>query len=164
VDGELVLIGPAACLPGRASGRIYASLLHQEEEEEVGGGYACPDNIGLLVQVPNRQSFSPDAAWHLGEADTMKFAQGAPVLAVEVRSEENYGRRAEAAITRTIADYLAAGSLVVWDVDLLGEGVIRKYSADAPDHPVVFRRGDIADAEPAVPGWRFPVDRVFPRS
>jgi hypothetical protein len=26
---------------------------------------------------------------------------------------------------------------------------------------VMFRRGDIADAEPAVPGWRMPVDELF---
>jgi len=25
----------------------------------------------------------------------------------------------------------------------------------------VFRRGEVADAEPAVPGWRMPVDELF---
>jgi hypothetical protein len=29
--------------------------------------------------------------------------------------------------------------------------------------PVVFRRGQIADAELAVPGWRMAVDDVFAR-
>jgi hypothetical protein len=39
--------------------------------------------------------------------------------------------------------------------------VIYKYTADTPKKPTVFRRGDVADAEPAVPGWRIPVDEVF---
>jgi len=50
---------------------------------------------------------------------------------------------------------------VIWDVDLLSEDVIKSYKASDPDHPVIFRRGDIADAEPAVPGWRMAVDDLF---
>jgi hypothetical protein len=30
-----------------------------------------------------------------------------------------------------------------------------------PKHPLIFRRGDVADAEPAVPGWQMPVDDLF---
>jgi hypothetical protein len=40
--------------------------------------------------------------------------------------------------------------------------VIRVYRQDDAD-PTVYRRGEIAEAEPAVPGWRFPVDELFPR-
>ena len=47
------------------------------------------------------------------------------------------------------------------DVDVLREGWIRSYQAEEPDHPAVFRRGQMADAEPAVPGWRFAVDDLF---
>ena len=50
---------------------------------------------------------------------------------------------------------------MVWDVDLLSEDVIKSYRASDPEHPMIFRRGDIADAEPAVPGWRMAVDEVF---
>jgi len=58
-------------------------------------------------------------------------------------------------------DYFACGTLVVWDVDLLSEDVIRSYKVNDPDHPAIFHRGDIADAEPAVPGWRMPVNDLF---
>jgi hypothetical protein len=58
------------------------------------------------------------------------------------------------------ADYFAAGTQVVWDVDLLAK-VVRRYRADAPDEPQVFRSGERADAEPAVPGWSMPVDDLF---
>jgi hypothetical protein len=33
--------------------------------------------------------------------------------------------------------------------------------ADAPAHPAIFRKGGIADAEPAAPGWRLAVDDIF---
>jgi hypothetical protein len=55
----------------------------------------------------------------------------------------------------------ACGTLVVWDVDLQSEEVIRSYKASDLDHPVIFRRGEIADAEPAVPGWRMAVVELF---
>ncbi|PYS61772.1 MAG: Uma2 family endonuclease, partial [Acidobacteria bacterium] len=59
------------------------------------------------------------------------------------------------------ADYFAAGTLVVWDVDLLSPDVIKSYNAGDPETPKTFRRGEIADAEPAVPGWRISVDELF---
>ena len=60
------------------------------------------------------------------------------------------------------ADYFAAGTKVVWDVDLLGEDVVRKFvSPDAEKPAAVFRRGENADAEPAVPGWVMAVDDLF---
>ena len=53
------------------------------------------------------------------------------------------------------------GTLVVWDVDLLGIDVIKAYRATDPDNPTIYRRGEVADAAPAVPGWRMPVDDLF---
>jgi Uma2 family endonuclease len=76
----------------------------------------------------------------------MKFVEGAPVFAVEVRSDEEYGPAAEKR-----ADYFTAGSLVVWDVDLLGPETVRSYRAGEAK-PLVFRRGGVAHAEPALPG------------
>ena len=91
----------------------------------------------------------------------MRFPQGAPVFAVEVRSENDYGPAAERAMQDKRADYFACGTQVVWDVDLLGEDVIKSYAASDPEHPVVFRRGELAEAEPAVPGWHMPVDDLI---
>jgi Uma2 family endonuclease len=91
----------------------------------------------------------------------MRFLEGAPIFAVEVRSEYDYGLAAERAMAEKRADYFACGTLVVWDVDLLSEDVIKSYKANAPEHPVIFQRGETADAEPAVPGWRMPVNDLF---
>ena len=44
-------------------------------------------------------------------------------------------------------DYFAAGTQVVWDVDLIREKVIRVYRASAPEQPTIYRPGDSAEAE-----------------
>ena len=66
-----------------------------------------------------------------------------------------------AAMAQKRADYFACGTLVVWDVDLLSDEVVRSYRADQPYTPTVFRRGKIADAIPALGDWRLEVDRLF---
>jgi Uma2 family endonuclease len=158
VNGEIVRISPTGGLPNRAAGAIYLSLrLH---EHEIGNSRAYTDNAAFLVDLPHRKSFSPDVAFHVGAAPTMRFVPGAPVFAVEVRSEGDYGRQAEEAIARKRDDYFAAGTVVVWDVDLQSEEVIRAYGAGRPE-PTVYGRSQVADAEPAVPGWRFSVEDLF---
>jgi len=159
VDGKVKLMSPTGGRPARAGGKIYASLLRHEEER--GGGFALPDNAGFIVDLPNRESFSPDAAWYTGTTIDMSFLNGAPAFAVEVRSEGDYGPAAEREIADKIADYFAAGTRVVWDVDLLSADLIRKYTLERPTEPVLFRAGEIADAEPAVPRWRLSVDHLL---
>jgi Uma2 family endonuclease len=159
VNGELVLMSPTGDLPNRAAGAIYMSLrLH---ERNVGNGRAYSDNAGFIVNLPRRRSFSPDAAFYIGSRTGGKFLNGAPVFAVEVRSEGDYGPKAERAISAKRQDYFAAGTTVVWDVDVLRDEVVRVYRADDLDNPTVYRRGERANAEPAVPGWQMPVDELF---
>jgi Uma2 family endonuclease len=79
-----------------------------------------------------------------------------------LRSENEYGSAAEREMADKRADYLAAGTLVVWDVDVLRERVVRVYRAGEPDRPTVYRSGDVAEAEPASPGWTMPVDDLPP--
>ena len=161
VNGELRYIGPMGMLPARASGRILSSLYQYEEEN--GGGFPVGGKTGILIDLPNRQSFSPCAAWHTGPDTGMKFLEGAPKFAVEVRSKGDCGPAADQDSEDKIRDYFAAGTLIVWDVDLKNEynEIIKSYRFDNPETPIIFRRGEVADAEPAVPGWRFPVNDLF---
>ncbi|HEX8720500.1 MAG TPA: Uma2 family endonuclease [Pyrinomonadaceae bacterium] len=158
VNGEVVFMSPTGDMPGRAGGAIYVSLRGAEREA---GGRAYPDNVGFRVELPHRKSFSPDAAFYTGPPTGMKFLEGAPAFAAGIRSENDYGREAEAGIAAKRRDYFAAGTLVVWDVDLLSDDVVRVYRASDPDNPKVYRRGETAEAEPAVPGWRMAVDELF---
>ena len=159
INGEMVHFMATGLRPNRASNRIWRSL--DDYEQIHGGGYAVSDNAGFKVDLPRRESFSPDAAWYTGRDTGMSFLEGAPAFAVEVRSEFDYGSAAEREMSAKRRDYFAAGTLVVWDVDLLGEDVVRVYRADEPDAPAIYRRGDIAEAEPAVPGWRMNVNELF---
>jgi hypothetical protein len=38
---------------------------------------------------------------------------------------------------------------------------IAAYRSDDPQSPSVYSRGETAEAEPAVPGWRIAVDSIF---
>lgn len=159
VDGEVVRMSPTGGIPGYAGDEVFASL--RDHAKHTKSGFAIGDNKAFRVNLPHRKSFSPDAAFYTGPPPTMQFYEGAPVFAVEIRSENDCGPRAERRMARKRADYFAAGTQVVWDVDLLNDDVVRAYHADDPEHPKVFRRGDVADAEPAVPGWHMPVDDLF---
>jgi Uma2 family endonuclease len=159
VDGELLLMSPSGDLHGSAALEISVRL--REYARTVGVGRAYADNVGFIVDLPRRRSFSPDAAYYVGPRTRGKFLEGAPVFAVEVRSEEDYGLTAEQRMARKRADYFAAGTLVVWDVDVLRDEVVRKFVAENPDNPVTFKREEIADAEPALPGWTMLVEDIF---
>ncbi len=159
VDGELVPMCATGYAPGYAGDEIYAALRAYSKHSKTGRAFG--DNKGFIVNLPRRQSFSPDAAFYTGPNTGMKFLVGAPIFAVEVRSEGDYGRRVEREMAAKRADYFAAGTLVVWDVDLQSPDVVRVYRAGTPTQPTSYRRGEIAEAEPAVPGWTMPVDDLF---
>src|SRR5919199_3512218 len=159
VNGEVVLMSPTRRTPHRAGFKISLSLY--QHEQTVGSGIAVADNAGFTMNLPLRRSFSPDAAWYVGPDTGMKFFEGAPRFAVEVRSENDYGPVAEREMAAKRADYFAAGTLVVLDVDLLSDEVVRVYRAGNPNTPTAYHRGEVAEAEPAVPGWSMAVDELF---
>ena len=159
VNGELVLMSPTEEMPGYAGDAIFVSLWNYSIRNK--SGRAVGDNKGFHVNLPNRESFSPDAAFYVGPRSGMKFFEGAPVFAVEVRSESDYGPSAERSIVEKRRDYFSAGTQVVWDVDLLADDMVKVYRASDPKNPKIYRRGDIAEAEPAVPGWSIRVDDLF---
>lgn len=185
VDGELVMMSATGFLPGRAGGEIYARL--RDYERQTRSGYAIPDNLGFIVNLPERpnatifvdmgerlesivadlpqrRSFSPDVSFFIGSPPSQpgRFLDGAPIFAVEIRSENDYGESAEKRMAMKRADYFDAGTQIVWDVDVLQGQWVKVYRASEPGKPTVYRRGEIAEAEPVVPGWRMAVEDLFP--
>ncbi|MEW6213438.1 MAG: Uma2 family endonuclease [Acidobacteriota bacterium] len=162
VGGGIVSMSPSGKWHGRAADNILLSL--REYEKKSRKGFAFGDNVGFLVDLPNRGSFSPDVAWYVGEIgdltsdDALDFIDGAPTFAIEIRSKNDYGKKAERKIAEKIADYFEAGTLAVWDVDLKSDEPIKLHLADRPDAPITFKYGEAAHAEPILPGWKFPVD------
>jgi Uma2 family endonuclease len=163
IEGRIVPIMSTGLRPNLVAGRIYRSLA--EYADTTGQGVALTDNMGFAVaELPSgRESFSPDAAYFLGPFSTqdMRFLQGPPTFAFEVRSENDYGPAAEAEMAAKRADYFQAGTSVVWDVDPVAR-CVHVYRAGTPDRPTTLVPGQEADAEPAVPGWRVGVDWIFP--
>lgn len=162
IGGRIVPLMATGRRPNRVAAQIFRSLDDYARARGVGEAYT--DNMGFTVpELPSgRESFSPDASYYAGTfpADVMRFIEGPPTFAAEVRSENDYGDAAEAEMAAKRADYFAAGTLVVWDVDLVNE-VVNCYRAANPANTVVFSRGSIAEAEPAVPGWRIAVEDLL---
>jgi Uma2 family endonuclease len=163
IGGRIVPVMPTGLRPNLVAGRIYRSLA--DHVDAAGRGVALTDNMGFAVPVlpSGRESFAPDVSYFAGPFSTadMHFIQGPPTFAVEVRSENDYTPAAERAMAAKRGDYFAAGTLVVWDVDPIAE-CVWVHRAGSADPPVMFTRGQEVDAEPAVPGWRLIVDRIFP--
>jgi Putative restriction endonuclease len=164
IGGRIVRFMASGHLPSRVAGKIFISLSLYEGSTQQGNAYA--DGIGYAIpELPSgRESFSPDASYYTGNlpANPMRFIEGPPTFAVKVRSENDYGMAAEEAMAAKRADYFVAGTLIVWDVDPEAE-TVTSYHAVAPTQPTIFRRGDVADAESAVPGWRVKVEDLFAR-
>jgi Uma2 family endonuclease len=159
IAGRIVTFMPTGFLPSEIAGRIYRKLA---EYSDTFGGRAFTDGLGYNVPelISGRETFSPDCSYYSGPlpANRMKFVAGAPDFAVEVRSDGDYGFAAEQEMAAKRADYLEAGTLVVWDVDPMAK-TVRKYSA--ADSVREFGVGQLADAEPAAPGWNIQLDWLF---
>jgi Uma2 family endonuclease len=162
IGGRIVVYMATGHRPNRVAGRIYRSL--DDYADTARRGVAYTDNIGFAIpELPSgRESFSPDASFYDGPlpANPMRFIEGPPTFAAEVRSEGDYDSAAAVEMADKRADYFAAGTQVVWDVDPLAE-CIHVYRASDPGQPVTYHRGQTAEAEPAVPGWRVAVDWIF---
>jgi len=162
IGGRIEQLMATGRIPNRVAFRITRSL--DDFASQTGKGEAYTDNMGFAIpELPSgRESFSPDASYYGGPmpVDSMRFIEGPPTFAAEVRSENDYTTAAEAQMADKRADYFAAGTGVVWDVDPVAE-CIHVYRASDPSRPITYQRGQVAEAEPAVPGWRVAVDWIF---
>jgi Uma2 family endonuclease len=162
IGGRIVPLMAAGRKPHRIGRRITRSLEYHAEKNP--GAEAYGDKMGFAVPMlpSGRESFSPDATYHDGPfpENEMRLIDGAPRFAAEVRSENDYGLAAEIEMEEKRADYFQAGTQVVWDVDSANECVY-VYRYTDPSTSVAYRRGQVAEAEPAVSGWTIAVDEIF---
>ncbi|OYW15514.1 MAG: hypothetical protein B7Z55_15010 [Planctomycetales bacterium 12-60-4] len=160
VDGRIIVKSPTGAWPSLVALEIAPSLRSYVRQSK--RGRAVGDNATFRVKLPHRDSFCPDAAYYVGPPAKMEPFHGAPIFAVEVRSYGDYGPRAERLLAEKREDYFACGTQVVWDVDLRAPEFIKSYVATDPANPLVFHLGEIAHAEPAVPGWTVVVNELLP--
>lgn len=160
VDGRIIIAPPRGAWQAQVAGEIMVSL-HDFARGRL-AGHVVGGGTVFRVNLPYRATFTPDTGYYVGPVAGMEPFEGAPVFAVEIHSLSDYGQRAERLLAEKREDYFACGTQVVWDVDLLSNDVVKVYRASAPDQPVVYRPGDIAEAEPAVPGWTVAVGSLLP--
>jgi Uma2 family endonuclease len=162
IAGRIVPLRPTGYRPNWIAAEIFVSL--RAHARATGRGVAFTNNIGFAVPElsSGRETFSPDASYDNGPlpANEMNFVPGTPTFAVEVRSKSDDGPAAEAEMATKRAEYFEAGTLVVWDVDPEAK-CVRSFRSEKPDQPFTFSRGQVADAEPAVPGWRMAVNDLL---
>jgi Uma2 family endonuclease len=159
VNGRIEVLSLMEVLPGQAGGTILFSLYQYAEARGLGQPFGS--RIGYEVDLPHRKSFSPRVSLYNGPDTGWKFPIGGPIFAAEIRNSWEHGPAIDAAYAAKRADYFATGTLVVWDVDLQSEDVVKVYRASDLDSFTIYRRGDMAEAESAVPGWILPVDELF---
>ena len=157
INGRLVHYMASGDLPNEVATLIMLAL---RIFAQAAGGIARADGLGYAPPGAGR-SFMPDASYYTGPrpVNRMRYVPGPPTLAVEVRSENDYGPAADRQYADKRADYFAAGTLTVWDVDPLAL-TVTSYRADGG--VVTYGVGDTAEAEPACPGWRVAVAELIP--
>lgn len=117
--------------------------------------------IRCLIGVPGRQRpYVPDYVVVLNAAARGFFGnrtfQGAPDLAVEIRSPDDRPGARE----RKIAFYLANGVGMVWDIDPDRRTVTLRTADGATQ---VLTDANILDGGEALPGLRVPVREILPQ-
>ena len=129
IDGEIVHLPMTGYDPNHAADEILVSLRLYAQRTPARRARLRDGTGFFVVDLPHRHVLRAGCRpISLGPIPGMKFVDGAPDFAVEVRSENDYGPAAERAMAAKRADYFAAGTQVVWDVDLLSGGnVVRVF-------------------------------------
>ena len=148
-------------VPGWRHGRVAFRLA------ELVGAHVRRNRLGVVVTNDSGFILSrspdtvrgPDVSFVSRErlasvGDPVAAFPGAPDLAVEVLSPSN----TPAGMHAKVADYLAAGTRLVWVVDPEGR-VVRAY--DTLLAPRVLGCGETLDGGDVVPGFRVRVEEIF---
>src|ERR1700693_3478924 len=96
IGGKVVPLMATGLRPNRVARNIVVNLYSYTRQH---GGEALTENMGFIVpELPSgRESFSPDASYYNGPLppNLMRFIEGPPTFAVEVRSENDCKPSAE---------------------------------------------------------------------
>ena len=156
VRGRLVVREP----PGTRHGVIAASLGYHLSDfvRRHGLGVVCAQDTGFKIASDPDTVRAPDVAF-IGQerADQIPrrgYAELAPDLVAEILSPDD----APAEVLAKVADWLAAGTKLVWLVDPQ-RSAVHVYRAEGS--LAVLGENDSLDGESVLPGFRCPVMHVL---
>jgi Uma2 family endonuclease len=157
VAGRLRKMTPAGSLHGIVGMRLATAISTHVEQHGLGVVFAA-DTGFKLVSNPDTVR-APDVAFVAREripatGIPTTYWHGAPDLAVEVLSPTDV--RSE--IDEKIEEYLACGVRQVWFVEPLARRVTIHRPAAKPE---VLNEGDTLDGAELLPGFRYPLPRLF---
>ncbi|HVF55854.1 MAG TPA: Uma2 family endonuclease [Pyrinomonadaceae bacterium] len=157
VNGELRRMSPAGHNHGRIAARLTVSLGQHVEENNLGEVYAA--ETGFKLRSDPDTVRAPDVAFvrreRVDEAGEMKgYFPGAPDLAVEVNSPDDTVREVE----EKVAEWLEYGARLVWIISpKLHNVTVYRSLADVR----TLTERDALDGEDVVPGFNYPVAKLF---
>ena len=157
-DGEIIAIPPAKPRHGMVISQLIYLLGCHVYEHKLGKIFEGQTGFRLSFE----HCYEPDVSFVSN--DRMKLIltdegldglfHAAPDLAVEVRSPSD-GRTT---LLQKAREYLRHGSRLVWIIDPDAQDVVDLRSGEPPR---TLRLGDELDGGDVVPGFRFPVSRLF---
>jgi Uma2 family endonuclease len=157
-EGELVEMVPAGPRHGRITMRLGRRIDELVERHRLGIVFAAETGFTLAEDTVR----GPDVSFVRTERIPAEglpergFFPGAPDLAVEVLSPGDWGR--PGALSRRIGQFLAAGTRLVWVVDLRQRHVV----VHRPDNTVeIVPEQGVLTAEPVLPGFELPLAELF---
>ena len=158
VRGVLVVREPAGYQHGDIAMRLAAAIFAHVDAHDLGRVFAAETGF-TLTRNPDTVR-APDVAFisaaRLPDPPPRGFAELAPDLAVEVLSPDD--RPGE--VLAKVADWLKAGSRLVWVVDPIGASA-RVYRADGSES--ILGEADVLRGEEVLPGFECELEVVFRR-
>ena len=154
IYGEVIEMAPAGVEHGFIEGDIYHYLSVFVRSKRLGRVF--PGDTGFLLATDPDLVRVPDVAFVRRErvVRTPKYYPGAPDLAVEVVSPgDSYTE-----VSEKVAMWLAHGTAEVWVADPRRETVqVFKQGTD-----VTLNKDDEIDGGDLLPGFRLPLENIFP--
>lgn len=158
VRGELIEMSPVGGPHSRIVVRLGSLLLNYVDHERL--GEVGTERGFILAHDPDTVR-APDVHFtsqaRLTSANQDGFFEGAPDLAVEVLSPDD--RASE--VLQKVREYFAAGAQLVWVADPVNRTVTVHSAAG---YARVCSGSDEVTGEDVVPGFRFRVSDLFPKS
>lgn len=157
VAGEIRMMSPAGWRHGELVFRLSLIVGDHVKRHQLGRCFGA--ETGFLLQRNPDTVLAPDIAFihseHLPDTEPQDaYWPAAPDLIVEVRSP---GDR-NAQVAAKVETWLAAGGLMVWDVD----PATRQVTVHRPDlAPIVLETEDELDGGELLPGFCCSVGKVF---
>lgn len=157
VEGELRRMSPSGYSHGKIAARLTVILGYYVEEKELGD--VCAAETGFTLATNPDTVRAPDVAFIRKErvrevSDTKSYGVGVPDLAVEVISPNDRVGKVE----EKVNEWLEAGTPMVWIVSpKLRTVTVFRSRTDIK----VLTENDTLDGEDVVPGFQYPVARLF---